>query len=50
MVALDIDKVLETLKRCELVSEREVKILCDKAKEILLEESNVQVIHAPVTV
>jgi hypothetical protein len=24
--------------------------LCDKAKEILLEESNVQVVHAPVTV
>jgi len=45
-----IDKIVETLRRCELISEREVKELCEKAKEILLEESNVQVVHAPVTI
>ena len=33
-----------------LFSQAEVKALCNKACEILLEESNVQRVHAPVTV
>jgi serine/threonine-protein phosphatase 2A catalytic subunit len=35
---------------CKPIPESEVKILCEKAKEILLAESNVSVVKAPVTV
>ncbi len=41
---------IEKLKRCELISELEVKTLCSKAREILVEESNVQQVDTPVTV
>jgi serine/threonine-protein phosphatase 4 catalytic subunit len=45
-----LDKQIETLKRCEYISELEVKELCEKAKEILIEEANVQRVDSPVTV
>jgi hypothetical protein len=41
---------IEQLRQCEIITENEVKILCQKAREILAEESNVQKIDAPVTV
>ena len=41
---------IEKLKKCELITEQEVKSLCAKAREILVEESNVQQVDAPVTV
>lgn len=41
---------IEKLKKCELITEAEVKALCAKAREILAEEGNVQVVDAPVTV
>ena len=37
------------LQRCEPITE-EVKQLCLKAREILIEEGNVQVVDSPVTV
>ena len=46
----DLDEQIERLKRCEYLKENEVKSLCDKAREILLDESNVQKVNAPVTV
>jgi hypothetical protein len=46
----NLDKQIEQLMRCEYLKESEVKELCDKAKEILFEESNVQIVEAPVTV
>jgi hypothetical protein len=46
----DLDNQIERLKRCELIKESEVKALCQKAKEILVEEGNVQRVFAPVTV
>ena len=46
----DLDKQIEQLKRCEALKESEVKALCLKAMEILVEESNVQRVDAPVTV
>jgi len=46
----DLDKQIEQLKRCEPLKESEVKALCLKAMEILVEESNVQRVDAPVTV
>jgi serine/threonine-protein phosphatase 4 catalytic subunit len=46
----ELDRWIEQLKRCEPLKENEVKILCQKALEILVEESNVQRVDAPVTV
>jgi len=46
----DLDRQIEQLKRCEYIKESEVKALCQKAMEILMEESNVQRVDAPVTV
>ena len=46
----DLDRQIEQLKRCEPLTEAEVKALCLKAMEILVEESNVQRVDAPVTV
>lgn len=46
----DIDRQLEQLKRCELIKESEVKALCAKAREILIEEENIIRISPPVTV
>jgi len=42
--------IIEQLMRCEIIRESEVKELCNKAREILVEESNVQRVDAPVTV
>ena len=46
----DIDQWIEQLKKCEYIKEGEVKTLCQRAKEILIEESNVQNVESPVTV
>ncbi|XP_066934294.1 serine/threonine-protein phosphatase 4 catalytic subunit B [Clytia hemisphaerica] len=46
----DLDRQIEQLRRCEIISEQEVKALCAKAREILIEESNVQRVDSPVTV
>jgi hypothetical protein len=46
----DLDRWIEQLKRCEPLKENEVKVLCSKALEVLVEESNVQRVDAPVTV
>uniref|UniRef100_A0A672Z1Q9 Serine/threonine-protein phosphatase n=1 Tax=Sphaeramia orbicularis TaxID=375764 RepID=A0A672Z1Q9_9TELE len=45
----DLDRQIEQLRRCELIKENEVKALCAKAREILVEESNVQRVDSPVT-
>ena len=46
----DLDRQIEQLMRCEYLKESEVKALCAKAREILVDESNVQRVDAPVTV
>lgn len=46
----DLDRQIEQLKKCEIINEAEVKALCAKAREILIEESNVQRVDSPVTV
>ena len=46
----DLDRWIEQLKRCEPLAERDVKVLCEKALEVLVEESNVQRVDAPVTI
>ena len=45
-----IDIWLETVKNGTILPERELRILCEKVKEILIEESNVQPVKAPVTI
>ncbi len=45
-----LDVWTEKLLGCNPLTENEVKQLCDKAREILIEESNVQPVRAPVTV
>ncbi len=47
---MELDKQIEQLRRCEYIKESEVKALCEKAKEILIEEANVQKVDAPVVV
>ncbi|GFZ44604.1 protein-serine/threonine phosphatase [Saitozyma sp. JCM 24511] len=46
----DLDKQIEQLKRCEIIPEAAVKEICLKAKEILMEEGNVQYVDSPVTI
>ncbi|KAL7750352.1 phosphoprotein phosphatase PP4 catalytic subunit [Sorochytrium milnesiophthora] len=50
MGSSDLDRQIELLRQCELIKESEVKELCNKAREILIEESNVQRVDAPVTI
>ena len=45
-----LDSQIERLKRCEHLRENEVKALCLRAREILVDEGNVQRVDAPVTV
>ena len=47
---MDVNQWIEQLKKCEFIKESEVKALCTKAKEILIEEQNVQSVESPVTV
>ena len=46
----DLDKQIEQLRKCEYLNEGQVKNLCQKAMEILMEESNVQRVDPPVIV
>ena len=46
----ETDRWIEQLKNCETLKESEVKSLCEKALEILVEEGNVQRVDAPVTI
>ena len=49
-MGLDVDKCIETLKKGEVVSEQELRQLCQFVGELLMEESNVQPIVSPVTI
>lgn len=46
----DLDRQIEQLLKCEYIKEAEVKALCIKAREILIEESNVHRVHSPITI
>ena len=45
-----LDRHIEQLMECKPLSEQEIKNLCEKAREVLSEESNVQPVRCPVTV
>ena len=46
----DLDRQISQLKSCEYLKESEVRELCNMARDILIEESNIQVINSPVTI
>jgi serine/threonine-protein phosphatase 6 catalytic subunit len=47
---MDIDRCISELREGKILSERDLRMVCEKIKEILIEESNVQPVSAPVTV
>lgn len=49
-MALHLDEWIEKVKGCKYLEEKELKALCEYVKDLLLEESNVQPISAPVAV
>jgi serine/threonine-protein phosphatase 2A catalytic subunit len=46
----EVDAWIAQLGECKPLTEADVKKLCDKTREILMEESNVQPVRCPVTV
>ncbi|CCK72552.1 type 2A-related serine/threonine-protein phosphatase SIT4 KNAG_0K01880 [Huiozyma naganishii CBS 8797] len=44
------DEWLETVKKCQALTEPQMKQLCELVKELLMEESNIQPVRTPVTV
>jgi hypothetical protein len=47
---VDVDFCIEKLENGKLLTEFETKYICEKVKELLLDESNVQDISSPITV
>uniref|UniRef100_A0A060T3M0 Serine/threonine-protein phosphatase n=1 Tax=Blastobotrys adeninivorans TaxID=409370 RepID=A0A060T3M0_BLAAD len=46
----DVDSWIDRLKECEILSEDEVRRLCDLCRDVVSKESNVQPVSSPVTV
>ncbi len=44
------DQWLETVKGGTILPEKDLRSLCEKVKELLIEESNVQPVQAPITI
>lgn len=47
---MDIDRCISDLKEDKILSEKVLRRCCEKVKELLIEESNVQPVSAPVTI
>jgi serine/threonine-protein phosphatase PPG1 len=47
---LDLDACIEKLYKCEIISEHAVKWICEKVKELLVNEPNVLCLSSPLTV
>lgn len=47
---MDIDACISKVKDAKILTERELRIVCEKVKELVTEESNVQPVNAPVTI
>lgn len=45
-----LERQIAQLIECNPLSEAEIKLICEKAREIFCEESNVQSVRCPVTV
>lgn len=46
----DVDELISIVMECKQLSESDIQRLCDRARDILIHESNVQSVSAPVTV
>lgn len=44
------DQWLEDIKNCKYLPESDMKVLCEKVKDLLMEESNIRPVKSPVTV
>jgi len=49
-VSSDPDKWIEHIRQCKHLPERQMKALCWRVRDLLLEESNVHLVQSPVTV
>jgi serine/threonine-protein phosphatase PPG1 len=49
-MAFDVDKALAAAMRCELLDENQIRVLCERLKDVLETESNVKALAPPVTV
>lgn len=47
---VDLDAWISKVQKCQVLKESELKQLCQIVKSILIEESNVQPVQAPVSV
>jgi len=47
---MDLDKWIDQVRQCQVLEENNVKALCERVKDLLREESNVQPVSSPVTV
>ncbi|KAK2467400.1 hypothetical protein APHAL10511_000635 [Amanita phalloides] len=50
MPKYDPDKWIEQLLQCHHLPEQDMKVLCDRVRAILIEESNIQPVSTPVTI
>ena len=50
MSSFDWTRQISQIKRLELLTENEIKQICEKAKEIVTKESNLVYLQAPITV
>ncbi|KAH8989020.1 Metallo-dependent phosphatase [Lactarius hatsudake] len=50
MTRYNPDEWISQLMRCEHLPESDMKVLCDRVRTILVEESNIQPISSPVTI
>lgn len=46
----DVDKWLETVESGKCIEEKEFRKLCEKVKDLLIEEPNIQPVQTPVTI
>ena len=49
-MSLNLDKCIEQLMRCEPLPEGNIKEICEKLKEQLMDEPNVSSVRAPVSI
>ena len=50
MSTFDPDSYLQQLFACKYLPEHSMKLLCDRVRALLLEESNIQPVYSPVTI
>lgn len=47
---IDLGACIERLRNCDVLEEEDVRVLCELAKDILVDEGNVQKVRTPVTI